>query len=260
MYVTLPLNMGNGVLVTGGAKRIGREICLKLARSGKPIAVQYNNSRLEAQTLVEEIESLGVAAASLQCDLSNFESTAALFSDASEKIGTITGLVNNASHFVHDEITNFDAISWKSHMDVNALAPLVLIRSLYESIQDGVTGSVVNILDQKLASPNPDHISYTASKFALAGITEALSRGLAPSVRVNAVSPGHTLPSNDQSKIGFERAQSQTPLGHGPSPEQVADSVSFLMGAHSITGQVIYVDSGERFLNRSRDVLFETEE
>jgi hypothetical protein len=145
-------------------------------------------------------------------------------------------------------------------MDVNALAPLVLIRSLYESIQDGVTGSVVNILDQKLASPNPDHISYTASKFALAGITEALSRGLAPSVRVNAVSPGHTLPSNDQSKIGFERAQSQTPLGHGPSPEQVADSVSFLMGAHSITGQVIYVDSGERFLNRSRDVLFETEE
>lgn len=252
--------MGNGVLVTGGAKRIGRAICLQLARDGKPIAVQYNNSELEAQSLVEEIGSLGGIAARLQCDLSNFESTSNLFGDAVARIGPITGLVNNASQFVYDDISNFDALSWKSHMDVNARAPLILTRSLFESVHDGETGSVVNILDQKLASPNPDHISYTASKFALAGITEALSRGLAPKIRVNAVSPGHTLPSNDQSRIGFERAQSETPLGFGPSPEQIADSVSFLMRAHSITGQVIYVDSGERFLNRARDVFFETEE
>lgn len=251
--------MERTILVTGGAKRIGRAICLRLAGDGNAIAVQYNNSRDEAQSVVSEIESIGGKAVSLRCDLLDFDSVSHLVHEASERIGLITGLVNNASMFVHDDITNLDEESWGSHMDVNARAPLILIGSMYKTLQDGMTASVVNILDQKLASPNPDHISYTASKFALAGITEALSRGLAPLMRVNAVSPGHTLPSKDQTITGFERAQSETPLGFGPDPGQIADAVSFLMCASSITGQVIYVDSGERFLNRTRDVLFETE-
>jgi len=82
---------------------------------------------------------------------------------------------------------------------------------------------------------------------------------LAPKIRVNAVSPGHTLASNSQTNEGFQRAQSTSPLGYGPGPEDIADAVCYLMGANSVTGQVIYVDSGERFLSRTRDVVFETE-
>ena len=122
------------------------------------------------------------------------------------------------------------------------------------------TASVVNILDQKIAAPSPDHLSYTASRYALLGLTHALARGLAPRLRVNAVAPGHTLGSQDQTAEGFERAQSESPLGFGPEPNDISEAVDYLIGARAVTGQVLFVDSGERFLARSRDVLFETED
>ncbi len=138
-------------------------------------------------------------------------------------------------------------------------APMLLIRALLEQLPNDTQASAINILDQKISEPNPAHLSYTASRYALLGLTAALPRGLAPAVRVNAVAPGHTLPSDDQSADGFERAQAQSPLGYGPAPADIADAVGFLMGARAVTGQVLFVDSGERFLARSRDVLFETE-
>ena len=144
-------------------------------------------------------------------------------------------------------------------MAVDARSQAMLIRKLAEILPDDQQGSVVNILDQKIASPNPDYLSYTASRFAMLGVTESLARGLAPHIRVNAISPGHTLPSLEQTKLGFEKAQSQSPLGFGPEPNDIADAVTFLMHAKSITGQVLFVDSGERFLSRERDVVFETE-
>ena len=93
----------------------------------------------------------------------------------------------------------------------------------------------------------------------MSGVTDALARGLAPSIRVNAVAPGHTLPSPEQTEAGFARAQSEAPLGFGPSPDDIAEAVVFLMRSRSITGQTIFVDAGERFLARERDVYFETE-
>jgi NAD(P)-dependent dehydrogenase (short-subunit alcohol dehydrogenase family) len=144
-------------------------------------------------------------------------------------------------------------------MEVNARSPMLLIRALNQQLGEDDRACVVNILDQKIAEPNPDYLSYTASRYAMLGLTDALARGLAPRIRVNAVAPGHTLPSDEQSDIGFARAQSETPLGRGPSPGDIADAVSYLMGAEAVTGQVLFVDSGERFLSRARDVLFETE-
>ena len=144
-------------------------------------------------------------------------------------------------------------------MDVNAKSPLLLIRSLNEILEEGYSACVVNVLDQKIAEPNPDHLSYTASRYAMLGLTDALARGLAPRIRVNAVAPGHTLPSDAQTEEGFARAQSESPLGYGPKPEDIADAVCYLVGARAVTGQILFVDSGERFLSRARDVLFETE-
>ena len=135
----------------------------------------------------------------------------------------------------------------------------MLIKELHKLNNGKLQSSVVNILDQKISNPNPDYLSYTASKFALLGLTDTLARGLAPSIRVNAVAPGHTIASPEQSESGFSKSQSETPLGNGPSPEDIADSVSYLMQAKSVTGQIIFVDSGERFLSRKRDVFFETE-
>ncbi|MDP6985885.1 MAG: SDR family oxidoreductase [Candidatus Thalassarchaeaceae archaeon] len=252
--------MGRTVLVTGGARRIGREICLRLANEGSSIVVHYQTSESEARSLVEEIESIGQNAISVQSDLSMTGSAHALLSRCLDSIGPISGLVNNASLFLHDDIETVDEASWDSHMAVNARAQTMLIRSFSDLLPDGSQGSVVNILDQKVASPNPDYLSYTASRFAMLGMTKALARGLAPRIRVNAVAPGHTLPSPEQTESGFHKAQSQSPLGFGPQASDIAESVSFLMNARAITGQILFVDSGERFLSRQRDVLFETEE
>jgi len=250
---------GGTVVVTGGAARIGKQISLALAKSGFSVAVHYFSSENEAKELVSEIQSSGGNATHIQCDLSNPKSASEIISIAENSLGPVVGLVNNASMFSHDDITTVSEESWAGHMEVNALSPILLIGELVRRLPDENGGSIVNILDQKVAQPNPDHLSYTASRFAMLGVTEALARGLAPRVRVNAVAPGHTLPSSEQTQAGFSRAQSESPLGFGPSPDDIADAVVFLMSSRSITGQTIFVDSGERFLARKRDVFFETE-
>ena len=248
------------ILVTGGAVRIGREICLRLSECGFTVAIHYNSSENEASDLVEAINSRGGTAASFQGDLFDESMPAKLFGEISRELGPVSGIVNNASLFNFDDISDISKESWDRHMQVNALAPTLLISELFRTLPTGIIGSVVNILDQKISQPNPDYLSYTASRFAMAGLTETLARGLAPSVRVNAVAPGHTLPSPEQTIEGFQKAQSQTPLQSGPSAADIADAVVYLMSAKSVTGQIIYADSGERFLSRSRDVVFETEE
>ena len=246
------------VLVTGGARRIGRAICLRLAADGHPIVVHYRRSDDEAEGLVDTIRSSGGTALALQSDLSDAASAISLVQRAGGE-SALGGIVNNASMFVHDDLDSVDTECWDAHMDVNARSPMLMIRALNQQLDDDGRACVVNVLDQKIAEPNPDHLSYTASRYAMLGLTDALARGLAPRIRVNAVAPGHTMPSDDQSEAGFARAQSDTPLGRGPTPEDVADAVSYLMGAEAVTGQVLFVDSGERVLSRARDVLFETE-
>ena len=249
----------SAALVTGGAKRIGAAICLHLAQKGHSVAVHHNSSAKDAEKLAEKIRGFGVDACTVKGDLSNPEEFTKIITEASSKIGPILHLVNNASKFEHDDLETVDSESWNNHMDINAKAPLILTRELLQNLPENIAGSVVNILDQKIAAPNPDHISYTASRYALLGITEALARGLAPKLRINAIAPGHTLASPEQTEEGFSQAQSQSPLGYGPSPEDIAQAVVFLIEAKSITGQVIFVDAGERFLSRNRDVVFETE-
>tara|TARA_B100000029_G_scaffold70789_1_gene62854 strand:+ start:6460 stop:7227 length:768 start_codon:yes stop_codon:yes gene_type:complete len=249
----------SAALVTGGARRIGAAICLHLAEKGHSVAVHHNSSEDAAEALAERIRGMGVGACTVKGNLSNPDEVASLVARAGAEIGPISHLVNNASRFEFDDIESVDSESWGSHLDVNARAPMLLTRALLEQLPEDSTGSVVNILDQKIADPSPDHLSYTASRYALLGLTDALARGLAPRVRINAVAPGHTLPSPDQTAEGFERAQQESPLGFGPSPADIAEAVGYLIDARAVTGQVLFVDSGERFLARSRDVLFETE-
>ena len=247
------------VLVTGGSKRIGREICLRLSDLGYKVVIHYRNSYEDAEETKRMIISNGGFATICQADLSNLSSAKQLISHAIEEFGYLNAIVNNASVFVHDDISSIMSESWDKHMQINAKVPLMLIKEMNISLDGNRRGSVVNILDQKLYNPNPDHLSYTASKYTMLGLTDTLARGLAPKVRVNAVWPGHTLASDSQTSEGFELAQSSSPLGYGPSPEDIADAVCYLMAAKAVTGQVIYVDSGERFLSRTRDVVFETE-
>ena len=153
------------VLVTGGAKRIGREICLRLSEEGFSIAIHYRTSEQEANQLVRDIESNGGKAKSLQCDLNDSDSVRELIHKANASLGTVVGVVNNASFFSFDRIESLSEELWTEHMRVNAFAPLVLIAELSKSDQEA--SWVVNVLDFKIESPNADYLSYTGSRFAM---------------------------------------------------------------------------------------------
>jgi len=116
---------------------------------------------------------------------------------------------------------------------------------------------IVNLLDSKLAAPNPDYLSYTVSKQALAGLTDLAARALAPrGIRVNGIAPGLMLRSSGQTEENFEAMHASNPLRRGVQPNDVIDAIRYFVNARSVTGQTLVIDSGQRFLGLDRDVQF----
>ncbi len=230
-------------LVTGGARRIGRAIVLALARSGYAVAIHANQSLADAKTLRDDIAQTGGSAAIVTADLADHHAVLALVPAAVAAIGPLTLLVNNASAFESDEIGHLDRDRFDRHLAINLRAPLFLAQAFAAQATAG--GSIVNVLDQRVYRPNPRFFSYGLAKSALYVATTTLAQGLAPNLRVNAVAPGPTLPNVWQGDEAFARSSAAMPLGHGPTPEEVADAVLFLARAHSITGETIAVDGGQ---------------
>lgn len=244
-------------LVTGAGKRLGRAVALELARAGWGVVVHYNSSDAEAQSAVREITSAGGAAVAVGADLGDAAGRSALIGEAVEAAGApLTALVNCAAIFEHDTVDTFSEALLGKHMRINTLTPVMLAREFAEALSDDARGAIVNFLDFKLASPYPDHFSYTLSKYALAGATELLARALAPRVRVNAVAPGYVLAAPGQSDADFQRLKDDVPLGRGPTPEDIAGAARFLIENEAVTGQTIYVDGGRRFRSYERDMGF----
>jgi len=262
--------MVGAVLVTGGARRIGRAISLCLASNGFDIVIQTRNHDDAVSQIQNEIESLGTRCFVVVGNLDDSDSVKKIFADTVDVIGEseilLVGLVNSASMFQWDYPSNVESESLIDHYQVNTIAPILLSQLFHDlskkntsKNRNNFVSCIVNILDQKLNSPHPDHFSYTLSKQALSGATVMMAKAFAPFCRVNSISPGHVLASPNQTSQGFEKAQSQSPLGYGPSPNDIGDAVAFLFAAKSITAQSLVVDAGEHLLGRSRDVVFETE-
>jgi NAD(P)-dependent dehydrogenase (short-subunit alcohol dehydrogenase family) len=245
-------------LVTGAARRIGREIALALARDGWDIAVHYATSRDEALQVVAEIESLGRRAVAVNRDLAVEAGVRSLLAECSHELGAVSCVVNNASLFEYDDAAGFTAEALARMTRTNTAAPVLLAQSLHASLRGDERGVVVNLLDQKLWNPNPDFLSYTLSKAALREATVLLAQALAPRVRVVGVAPGITLPSGDQTAAGFASAHTRTPLGRSSEPADVAAAVAYLVGARAVTGTTLLVDGGQHLAASPRDVMFMT--
>jgi NAD(P)-dependent dehydrogenase (short-subunit alcohol dehydrogenase family) len=245
------------MLVTGGAKRLGAAIVRRLAADGHAVVVHQGHSPDEAVALVGEIVAGGGRAATVAGDLSDLGAVGDLFSAARAAIGgPIHGLVNCASRFEFDRPPSVDPVLFAELGAINCGAP-VLLASALASQDDVSDGAVVNLLDQKVANLNPDFFSYTCGKIALEGATRMLAQALGPRIRVNAVSPGLTLPSGDQSDEEFAAVASDNLLRRPVGAEAVADAVAWLLTAKGVTGQNLFVDCGQRFLARDGDVMFE---
>lgn len=245
------------VLVTGGARRIGAGIARRLALRGHKVAIHHHHAPDEADALRDAIAAAGGTACIVSGELEDAATAPALIEAAREGLGgPIAGLVNNASQFAWDALPLTDFALLDRHMRINLGAPVALASALAAQ-EDLDEGAVVNLLDQKVANLNPDFLTYTLSKSALAAATELLARGLAPRIRVNAVSPGLSLPSLDQSAEEFAEHSRQNLLQRPVALDDIAATVEHLLTCRSITGQNIFVDCGQRFLPRDGDVMFE---
>jgi NAD(P)-dependent dehydrogenase (short-subunit alcohol dehydrogenase family) len=239
-------------LVTGGAFRIGRAIVLALARSGYAVAIHANRSLADAEVLRDKIASGGGRAGVVAADLADHDAVVSLVPAAAAAVGPLTLLVNNASAFEPDKIGELDRDRFDRQIAVNLRAPLFLAQAFAAQAPAG--GSIVNVLDQRVYRPSPGFFSYGLSKSALYAATTMLAQGLAPHVQVNAVAPGPTLPNVWHGEDAFARRSAAMPLGHGPTPGEIADAVLFLASANSITGETIAVDGGQHVgWNRDED-------
>jgi len=240
-------------LVTGAARRLGREIALELARAGHDVAVHYRASRDEALSTVEALAAAGARAEAFAADLADESDCRALVPAVVARFGRLDAVVNNASLFEHDTPATFTHAARERHWRANTAPAVILAQSLHEH---AANGCVVNLLDQKLWNPNPDHFSYTLSKAALEAATTMLAQALAPRVRVCGVAPGVTLPSGPMSDAGFAAAHRLTPLGRSSTPADIARAVRFLVESPAITGTTLLVDGGQHLAAQRRDVHY----
>jgi len=248
--------MSGLVLVTGAGRRVGAGIAKRLAADGWTIAVHYNSSRANAESVAAEIKAAGGAADVFGADLSDESETQALCAKLAAR-GDWVGLVNSAASFTPDSIADFAYDAAAAQLRLNLIAPVYLARKLAESLAPGRHGFVVNIADQKVLNPNPDFLSYTLAKTGLAHATAPLAMALAPTVRVNCIAAGLMMLSGDQTAENFARVHNDNLTRIGTRVDDVADAVAFLAKAENITGALLPVDGGQHLVPSARDVMFD---
>lgn len=238
-------------IVTGGAKRIGAALCRALAADGWHLLIHCRNSADEAEALARELGNAAVVRADL-----------ALPDAADRVMAGLDGLpparllVNNASRFVFDTADDFTVERWDESLATNLRAPALLSQAFAARVA-AQGGLIVNLLDAKLASPNPDFFTYTLSKSGLAALTELTARAWAArGIRVCGIAPSVTLLSGAQSPDNFDAVHALNALRRGVRVEEIVGALRFAIATPTLTGQTLTLDGGQRFLALSRDVQF----
>jgi len=236
-------------LVTGGAARLGAQICRTLASAGATVAIHCHRSLTAAENLVEEIESVGGDAFVVRGDLSEEEDRANLIDSVIDRAGRLDILVNNASIFEKIPLEQMTADAAQMMWRINAEAPLMLIQHAAPHLRfEGSVqpGCVINMVDNASGRNDwPEFSHYCASKAALLSMTRSLAQELAPSIRVNAIGPGAIQFQGWETEERRDAVLSSIPMKRQGTSEEIAETVLFLVcGPSYITGQIIDVDGG----------------
>ena len=232
---------GKTALVTGGAKRLGRAICLALAQDGANIILHYNASIAEAEDTAQDLRKHGGEVSTLSADLSDPEQAKRLFSDALEIAPSVDILINNASIFPADRLDALSLEGLTENLNINAFSPLVLSTAFAKQNRPG---TIINLLDARIVDYDKEHVSYHLSKRVLHTLTCMMALEYAPTIRVNALAPGLILPPEGKDEEYLKSLADSNPLNTHGTADQVAEAVLFLLNAEFITGQVIYIDGG----------------
>jgi NAD(P)-dependent dehydrogenase (short-subunit alcohol dehydrogenase family) len=229
-------------IVTGASKRLGAEIARALLADGWRVVAHVHH----------DADAVPEGALKVVADLADAGCGDAILAAAGP---APLLLVNNAARFAEDGFGTFSTSEFDAHMAVNVRAPALLIEAFAKVAPRG--SLIVNLLDAKLAAPNPDFLSYTLSKQALAGLTELAARALAgQGIRVNSIAPALMLPSGAQGEANFAAVRALNSLGLGIEPADVVRALRYLIEARAVTGETMTIDGGQRFLQLARDVQF----
>lgn len=236
---------GRTAIVTGGGKRVGEGIVRALLEDGWTVIAHVHRRD----------DGVPDGAVKVVAELADADCAQRIFAAAVGR-PPVALLVNNAARFALDSLGSASAAEFDAHMAVNARAPMLLIEEFAKRKGDG-DALVVNMLDAKLAAPNPDFLSYTISKYALAGLGEVAARALAgKGIRVNAIAPSLMLPSGDQDETNFAAVHALTPLNRGVEVADVIAALRYLVDSTAVTGQTLVLDGGQSFMALPRDVQF----
>jgi len=239
---------GRTALITGGAKRLGREIALALAGRGMNIVLHYHTSGADAAELAQRISRIGVKAHIVAGDLADLSRTDELMNRAIKAAGKIDVLINNAAIYGTDQFYDLLPQDLEISLRVNALSPLLLARIFAAQARGAAGGNIINLLDCRIRDYDRGHVSYSLSKKLLSYLTEMMAVEFAPEVRVNGVAPGIILPEPGKGSEYIEKLKLSNPLKKWGSVDDVTRTVLFLLESDFITGQVIFIDGGRSLM------------
>ncbi len=240
---------GKVALVTGAAHRVGKVIAMMLAREGADIVVHYGRSVEAAQQTAQEIAALGRRVLLHQADMGSWQQAAELGERALAHFGHVDILVNSASSFVPNDYFSTTEADFDQAFDVNVKGPFVLsqviAKAMMASSEAGISGNIINIVDEGAFIPGRRYVAHGLSKAALLALTRAQALNFGPKVRVNAICPGPILKPPDYSDEQWEALRATNPLRALGSAEQVGEIVLFLLtGPQFINGDCIMLDGG----------------
>ncbi|HZR56449.1 MAG TPA: SDR family oxidoreductase [Terriglobales bacterium] len=232
------------VLITGGARRLGRAIALALAEAGADIAITFLRSSTEAQHTVVDLNSLGVRAIALRCDVTDQKSVTNVVKETARELGGIDILVNNAANYETVEFEKLTVEQWDAIFASNTRGPFVVSQAALKLLRKR-HGKIINMGSLGGLRPWATHAHYCSSKAAVHMLTKVMAKALAPDIAVNCVAPG-MIDLGEKSAAAFmKRTAAQTPMKRSGSADDIAAAVLFFATApHFITGQVLAVDGG----------------
>lgn len=243
---------GKTVLITGGAKRLGRAAALRLADAGADVAITFLTSAREARETVVEISAFGVRAFALRCDITDESQVRAVMKDAGRELGRIDILVNNAANYETVAFENLTVQQWDAIFASNARGPFLVSREALKWMRrkrgkgsGPLEAKIINLGSLGGLRPWASHAHYCSSKAALHMLTKVMAKALAPEIAVNAVAPG-MIDLGEKSAAAFMRRMAkQTPMQRNGRGDEIAEAVLFFATAPQfITGQILTVDGG----------------
>jgi pteridine reductase len=239
--------MNKRILITGAAKRIGKELALSFFNKGWDIVIHFNSSKEEAEALAHKMNSERSNSAMLaQANLDNANEVEKLVKKILLKKGSIDALINNASTFYPTPIGTFSEENWNALMGSNLKAPLFLIQLLHKELEKN-KGFIINVTDINVDRALVNHSIYLAAKSGLQTLTKSLAKELAPNIRVNAIAPGAILepPNTEWTSEQKNNIINAVPMKRMGTEKDIVDAAIYLSEAEYVTGQILNIDGGK---------------